>query len=199
MNCAFFVSGRGSNFEAVLKRMKSGDLQIEIPLVVSSSETAMAVETAKSENIEVFYANKENQQKILDVLLAKKIDLIVLAGYVKKIPDEIISAFKNKIINIHPSLLPAFGGKGMFGEFVHKAVIEKGVKISGLTIHLVDEKYDNGAILFQKAVAVKNGDTPSDLAKRILLEEHDSLWRVIKAFSQNRVIINENIAEIVDE
>jgi len=199
MNCAFFVSGRGSNFEAVLKRMKNGELQIKIPLVVSSSETAMAAETAKSENIEVFYANKENQQKILDVLLAKKIELIVLAGYVKKIPDGIISAFKNKIINIHPSLLPAFGGKGMFGEFVHKAVIERGVKISGLTIHLVDEKYDNGAILFQKAVAVKNGDTPSDLAKRILIEEHDSLWRVIKAFSQNRVIIDENRAAIVDE
>jgi len=199
MNCAFFVSGRGSNFEAVLKHIKNGDLQIKIPLVVSSSETAGAVETAKSENIEVFYANKENQQKIIDVLIAKKIDLIVLAGYVKKIPDEIISAFKNKIINIHPSLLPAFGGKGMFGEFVHKAVIEKGVKISGLTIHLVDEKYDNGAILFQKAVAVKNGDTPSDLAKRILSQEHDSLWRVIKAFSQNRVIIDENRAEIVDE
>lgn len=199
MNCAFFVSGRGSNFEAVLKHIKNGDLQIKIPLVVSSSETAAAAETAKSENIEVFYTNKENRQKILDILLARKIDLIVLAGYLKKIPDEIISAFKNKIINIHPSLLPAFGGKGMFGEFVHKAVIERGVKISGLTIHLVDEKYDNGAILFQKAVEVKSADTPSDLAKRILSEEHDSLWRVIKAFSQNRVIINENKAEIVDE
>jgi formyltetrahydrofolate-dependent phosphoribosylglycinamide formyltransferase len=199
MNCAFFVSGRGSNFEAVLKQMKNGNLQIKIPLVVSSSETAPAVQTAKSENIEVFYADKESRQKILDALLAKKIDLIVLAGYVKKIPDEIISAFKNKIINIHPSLLPSFGGKGMFGEFVHKAVIERGVKISGLTIHLVDEKYDNGAILFQKAVPVKNGDTLQDLAKRILCEEHDSLWRVIKAFSQNRVIIGENRAEIIDE
>ncbi|MDR0304989.1 MAG: phosphoribosylglycinamide formyltransferase [Chitinispirillales bacterium] len=199
MNCAFFVSGRGSNFEAVLKQVKIGNLKIKIPLIVSSSETAPVVETAKSENIEVFYANKENRKKILDVLLAKKIDLIVLAGYIKKIPDEIIFAFKNKIINIHPSLLPAFGGKGMFGEFVHKAVIDKGVKISGLTIHLVDEKYDNGAILFQKAVDVKNNYTPQDLAKRILIEEHDSLWKVIKAFSQNRVIIDGSRAKIADE
>lgn len=199
MNCAFFVSGRGSNFEAVLKQVKNGNLQINIPVLVSSDISAQAIGTAKSENIEVFCVNKENRQEILGVLLSKKIDLIVLAGYLKKISSEIISVFKNRIINIHPSLLPAFGGKGMFGEFVHKAAIERGVKISGLTIHLVNEEYDNGAILYQKSVEVKNGDTADDLASRVLEEEHNSLWRVIKAFSQNRVIINGNKAEIAGE
>lgn len=198
MNCAFFVSGRGSNFSAVLDKVKSGELKINIPLVVSSSQTAGANETAKSENIELFFANKDNQSKILGVLKEKNIDLIVLAGYLKKIPEEIVSQYKNKIINIHPALLPSFGGKGMFGENVHSAVIDRGAKVSGLTIHLVDEQYDNGAILFQKAVAVLPNDTPSVLGARILKEEHDSLWRVIKAFTENRVKISGNKAEIVE-
>lgn len=186
-NVAFFVSGRGSNFSAVLEKVKSGDLKINIPLVVSSSINAGANEVARAENIDLFFANKENQSEILGVLKSKNIDLIVLAGYLKKIPDEIVSEYKNKIINIHPALLPSFGGKGMFGENVHKAVIERGAKISGLTIHLVDEEYDNGKILFQKAVTVLPGDTPSDLGARILKEEHDSLWRVIKDFSENNI------------
>ena len=194
-NVAFFVSGRGSNFSAVLEKVKNGDLSINIPLVVSSSQTAGANETAKAENIDLFLANKENQSEILSVLKEKNIDLIVLAGYLKKIPDEIVSEYKNKIINIHPALLPSFGGKGMFGENVHSAVIDRGAKISGLTIHLVDEHYDNGAILFQKAVDVLPSDSPSDLGARILKEEHDSLWRVIKAFSENRVNISGNKAE----
>jgi formyltetrahydrofolate-dependent phosphoribosylglycinamide formyltransferase len=182
MNVVFFVSGRGSNFEAVIRKVKSGELKIKIPLLVSSSETAAVIDTANKENIEVFFANKENKQELLKVLAEKKTELIVLAGYIKKIPDEIISAFKNKIINIHPSLLPAFGGKGMFGENVHRAAIERGVKLSGLTIHLVDEEYDNGKILFQKSVEVFSDDTPKTLARRILAEEHDSLWRIIKEF-----------------
>ena len=184
MNCAFFVSGRGSNFSAVLEKKKSGDLDINIELVVSSSQNAGANEIARGENIDVFVVNNENQREILPLLLSKKIDLIILAGYIKKIPDEIIAAFRDRIINIHPSLLPAFGGKGMFGENVHKAVIERGVKVSGLTIHIVDEEYDNGKILFQKAVEVLPDDTPQTLAKRILAQEHDSLWRVIKEFSK---------------
>ena len=183
MNVAFFVSGGGSNFKAVLEKVKSGDLKINIPLVVSSNINAGANEIAKSENISLFLVNKENQNEILSVLKEKNIDLIILAGYLKKIPDEIVAAYKNKIINIHPSLLPAFGGKGMFGENVHKAAIERGVKISGLTIHLVDEIYDNGAILFQKAVEVLPDDTPSSLGARILKEEHDSLWRVVKGLA----------------
>jgi formyltetrahydrofolate-dependent phosphoribosylglycinamide formyltransferase len=196
MNVAFFVSGSGSNFRAVLEKVKNGELKINVPLVVSSSQNAGANETAKSENIDLFLVNKENQGELLGVLKSKNIDLIVLAGYLKKIPDEIVSAYKNKIINIHPSLLPAFGGKGMFGENVHKAAIERGVKISGLTIHLVDEIYDNGAILFQKAVEVLPSDTPNNLGARILKEEHDSLWRVIKAFVENRVKISGNKAEM---
>jgi len=186
MNVAFFVSGGGSNFRAVLEKKKSGDLKINIPLVISSSETAGANETAKNENIELFVVNKENSAQLLPCLLNKQIDLIVLAGYLKKIPDEIIKAFNGKIINIHPSLLPSFGGKGMYGENVHKAAIERGVKFSGLTIHLVDEEYDNGKILFQKVVEVLPDDTPQALGKRILAQEHDSLWRIIKDFTENR-------------
>jgi formyltetrahydrofolate-dependent phosphoribosylglycinamide formyltransferase len=185
-NVAFFVSGRGSNFKAVLNKVKSGELKINIPLVVSSSRTAGANEIAAAENIDLFFANKDNQGEILGVLKSKNIDLIVLAGYLKKIPDEIVSFYKNKIINIHPALLPSFGGKGMFGENVHAAVIARGVQVSGLTIHLVDEEYDNGAILFQKAVPVLPDDTPSVLAARILKEEHDSLWRVVKRFAEGR-------------
>jgi len=184
MNCAFFVSGRGSNFSAVLEKKKSGELKTDIRLVVSSSETAGANELAKAEGIELFVLNKENCAQLLPLLLTKKIDIIVLAGFLKKIPDDIISAFKNRIINIHPSLLPSFGGKGMYGENVHRAAIERGVKISGLTIHIVDEEYDNGKILFQKAVEVLPNDTPQSLAKRILVQEHDSLWRIIKDFGE---------------
>jgi len=184
MNVAFFVSGGGSNFRAVLEKKKSGELKINIPLVVSSSETAGANETAKTENIDLFIVNKENGAQLLPYLMSKKIDLIVLAGYLKKIPDEIITSFKDRIINIHPSLLPSFGGKGMYGENVHRAAIERGVKLSGLTIHLVDEEYDNGRILFQKAVDVLPDDTPQTLGKRILAEEHNSLWQIIKDFTQ---------------
>ena len=130
--------------------------------------------------------------KLIEELLKLNIDLIVLAGFLKKIPIELIKAFKNKIINIHPALLPSFGGKGMYGMNVHHAVFNSSAKVSGPTVHFVDEIYDNGKIIGQRAVDISDVKTPEEIAERVLKVEHKLLPEIIKLFVENKIRITEN-------
>ncbi len=194
MNIAVFASGRGSNLMAILNAIKKGVLKAKISVVISNNSNAGALEIARANGIDAlhisrkqFSSDEEYVKKILDELRSRNVQLIVLAGYMKKIPPEVIKEYPNRILNIHPALLPAFGGQGMYGLNVHKAVIESGVKITGVTVHIVDEEYDHGPIVMQRAVEVKDDDTPETLAQRVLEVEHEVYPQAIKLFVEEKV------------
>lgn len=183
---AVFLSGSGSNLQALIDASKSGKLSGTIEWVVSNKAKAFGLERARNEQIETFvyklknYINKDAAaDDLLIKLLERKIDYIALAGYLKLLPHTVINAYRHRIVNIHPALLPKYGGKGMYGHHVHEAVIASGDTESGPTIHLVDEIYDHGQILEQAKVPVLPGDTPESLAARVLKEEHTLYPKVL--------------------
>jgi phosphoribosylglycinamide formyltransferase-1 len=185
---AIFASGTGSNAKRLIDYF-SGNKNISVALLVSNRKEAGALKIAREEGIPSVNFTKEefyNSSTVIDKLIADKIDFIVLAGFLIKIPDNILKAYENKIINIHPALLPDFGGKGMYGLHVHKAVIESGKKESGITIHLVNEHYDEGKILFQTKCPVLENDTPDTLAERVQELEHRHFSEVVKQFVDNK-------------
>lgn len=167
-NVAIFASGSGSNAENIANYFKD-NLNIRVMLILSNKHDAFVLERAKKLGIEtnVFSKNDLDSGAVLKILKDRKIDFIVLAGFLLKIPSSIINVFPNKIINIHPSLLPKYGGKGMYGEKVHEAVIAAHENQSGITIHFVNEKYDEGAIIFQAKCNVSKTDTVESLAHKI--------------------------------
>jgi phosphoribosylglycinamide formyltransferase-1 len=170
---AIFASGKGSNAEKIINYFKNSQ-HIVVSVVMSNKIDAPVLEMAKSKNVLTKSFTKKELENgfIEDFLVSMGIDFIVLAGFLLKIPEKLIKRFPNKIMNIHPSLLPKYGGKGMYGINVHQAVIENREKESGITIHLVNEEYDKGSILFQEKCPVFEGDTPEDLAKRVQILEH---------------------------
>jgi phosphoribosylglycinamide formyltransferase-1 len=193
LNLCVFASGRGSNLQAILKARQKNKIKSEVKLIISNNSTAYALQTAIQNNIpglhislKQFKNEKEYTSKLLDILKKYNIELIILAGYMKLIPAEIIKKFKNRIINIHPALIPAFSGHGLYGIRVHEAAIEYGVKFSGVTVHLVDEIYDNGPIVLQKPVKVIDSDDAETLQKRILKYEHKILPDAIKLFESKK-------------
>ena len=167
-----FASGNGSSFENICKKLSKVDF-VEISKLYCNDNKAFVIERAKKQRIESFVFQNEDlaNKKIFMDLQNIKPNLIVLAGFLKKIPIDIINEFKNKIINIHPSLLPKYGGKGMYGAKVHEKVIENEEKETGFTIHYVDKNYDEGDIIFQKKLIIKKKN-PSHLAKEVLKMEH---------------------------
>lgn len=172
-NIVVFASGSGSNAVKIFEYFS--DLNnVNIASLYCNNPNAKVLERFKSFNIDtvLFSKNDLKSNTILNSLKKVNPDLIVLAGFLLKIPKNITSFFKNKIINIHPALLPLYGGKGMYGENIHKAVIKNKDKMSGLTIHYVNDKYDDGAIIFQKTIRIEPGETPLSLSKKILTEEH---------------------------
>jgi len=194
MNIAVFASGRGSNLMAILKAIEEGKLKARVVVVISNNSSAGALEIAHSKGIDAlhisrrqFSSDREYADKILSELRKRNVELVVLAGYMKKIPAEVVSEYRNRILNIHPALLPSFGGQGMYGINVHKAVIESGVKITGVTVHIVDEEYDHGPIVLQRAVEVKDDDTPETLAERVLKVEHEVYPEAIRLFVEGKV------------
>ncbi len=196
MNVAVFASGSGSNFQALIDRAASGELHCSLALCVANNAGAFALERAKKHGIpwrhiapSHFPDEQAYSASLLAVLREYNIDLIALAGYMKKIPRPVIAAFPDRIVNIHPGLLPAFGGKGLYGEKVHQAVIDYGAKVSGITIHFVDEEYDHGPIIFQGTVPVLDTDDAHTLAARVLALEHASYWRVLDAIAQGRITV----------
>ena len=203
MNIAVFASGRGSNFQAILNALHRGFLPATVTLFVSNNAGAGAFEIARSHNIPALHLSRHqfsSEEAYITAMLATlrdhRVELIALAGYMKLIPAPVIRAFRNKILNVHPALLPAFGGKGMYGRHVHQAVLDSGVKVSGATVHLVDEEYDRGPIVLQKAVAVEPSDTPETLAAKVLKIEHEIYPAVLTAFAERRVSFHERIVWI---
>ena len=196
MNIAVFASGRGSNFQAILKAIDDGRLPARVTLLISNNSKAGALELARSQNIPAihlshkqFSSDGDYEERLLDLLTQHSVDIIALAGYMKRIPAKVIGRYRNKILNIHPALLPAFGGAGMYGIHVHEAVLAAGVTVTGATVHIVDEEYDKGPIVMQKSVEVLSGDTPESLAARVLPVEHEIYPKALAAFAGNRVHI----------
>lgn len=168
-NIAIFASGSGTNAENIIRYFNLNS-KVKVSKIYTNNAEAGVINRATNLNVSVFIFNKEDFKYstiILDDLLSEKIDLIVLAGFLWLIPENIIANFKNKIINIHPALLPKYGGKGMYGNFVHSKVIEMGEKESGITIHYVNDKYDDGNIIFQAKCEVVINETPESLAQKI--------------------------------
>ena len=176
-----FASGRGSNAAAIIDYFKANPIA-QVDLIVTNKADAGVLDIAKNEHIPFLIVDRTtfNQQLLVDQLLSYKPSLIVLAGFLWKIPDGIIAAFRNKIINIHPALLPAFGGKGMYGHHVHNAVLAEKKKESGITIHYVDEVYDNGDVVVQARCRVLEHDSADSLAARIHKLEHFFFPRAIE-------------------
>ena len=178
-NVAVLVSGGGKNLQALIENTAGGELpQVEIAKVISSKDGAFALERAEKAGIATAVAKE--QAEVLDELKKSGAEIIVLAGYMRVLSPEIIENYRNRIINIHPSLIPKYCGKGFYGIRVHKAVIEAGEKESGATVHYVDEGVDTGEIIIQEKVPVMKGDTPEDLAARVLETEHKILAEGLK-------------------
>jgi len=185
---AVFASGRGSNFEAILKKTRQSRLKAEICLVVSGNPSAVALETAGREGIPCHIQTPaETGEELLALLKRHGVDLILLCGYMRKIPAVVVAAYPNAIMNIHPALLPAFGGKGCYGIHVHEKVIESGARITGVTVHFADLEYDQGPIILQRAVEVRDDDTPRILQARVLKTEHDVYWRAVDLVVRGKV------------
>lgn len=206
MNVAVFISGGGTNLQAIIDAIKENKINGKIKLVFSNRKNAYGLIRAQNESIDTFYLNRkkffcneEYDERILEELERKNIDLIVLAGYLNILSSKFVSKYSNRIINIHPSLIPSFCGDGFYGENVHKAVIKSGVKFTGATTHFVDEKVDTGAIILQDVVPVLINDDFETVAKRVLEIEHEILVKTVKAFCDNKIIFKDNRAFIVEE
>lgn len=164
-----FASGSGSNAENIINHFKKTQ-EAEVVLILSNNPKAYVLERAKNNNVSAFTFNKEaftNSDYVISLVKNTNPDLIILAGFLWKIPERFVQAFPNKIINIHPALLPKYGGKGMYGMNVHEAVVKNKEQESGITIHYVNENYDEGAIITQASCKVENSDTAEDVAKKI--------------------------------
>lgn len=196
LNIGVLVSGGGTNLQSIIDETKFGSIKGNVKLVISNKENAYALERARHNNIKAIY--ETNEDEIIRILKENNIDLVVLAGYLKIISPKFVNEFTNKIINIHPSLIPSFCGEGYYGEKVHQGVIDYGVKVTGATVHFVDEGADTGPIIMQETVIVNVDDDAKSLAKKVLEVEHKILNNSIKLFCENklsiqgrRVFINE--------
>lgn len=181
-NIILFASGGGSNVKAILQYF-ADQPTCSFPLVVTNNAKAGVIEVARSFGVDVAIITREifEEPVFLDTLDFFKPDLLVLAGFLWKLPEYLVKNYPNQIINIHPSLLPSFGGKGMYGHHVHEAVIQARAQKSGITIHMVNEEYDKGRILLQKEVEVLPDDSPESLAAKVLKLEHHWFSRVIES------------------
>ncbi len=176
-----FASGEGTNAQRLIDYFKGK--AVEVSLIISNNPDATVLKRAEKSGIPSLIINKEGFYKTDDVLkklISEKPDLLVCAGFLWKVPDNIVHAFPNKVINIHPALLPKFGGKGMYGSYVHQAVIESGEKESGITIHYLNENYDEGKIIFQARCEVKKEDTPETLAQKVHGLEYEHFPKTIE-------------------
>lgn len=194
-NVAVFVSGGGSNLQSIIDYQG----QYNIGLVISDRELAFGLERAKNHNIPAVYIGKKNTvdmedriSKIIQVLKEHHIDVIVLAGYLSIMPKAITDLYEDAIINIHPSLIPSFCGMGYYGEKVHQGVYDSGVKVTGATVHFVDDKVDTGAIIVQESVAVDHLDTPESIAKKVLKIEHRILAKALEDVCLGNVRVENN-------
>lgn len=199
---AVLASGSGSNLQSIIDNIENGFLDCKIEMIIGSKEGIYALERGKKHNIDTFVISRKEygqgtSDKILELAREKEIDLIVLAGYLSILEGELLKEYKDRIINIHPSLIPSFCGDKMYGLNVHKAAINKGVKISGCTVHFVNDEVDGGEIILQEAVPVYFEDTPEELQERILVKEHKLLPLAIKYISEGKIEIKSGRVNIL--
>jgi phosphoribosylglycinamide formyltransferase-1 len=200
LHVAVFGSGRGSNFQAILDAMQRGALPgVDVRLALSNNSAAGILEIARAYGVPALHLSRRQfatedmfVDATLEVLRAHGVNFIALAGYMKRLHPRVVRAYHHRIINVHPALLPAFGGEGMYGMHVHRAVLAAGRKVSGATVHLVDEEYDRGAIVLQRQVAVAPHETPESLAAKVLAVEHALYPEALKLFADGNVTIEEN-------
>ncbi|MFC1481962.1 phosphoribosylglycinamide formyltransferase [Candidatus Neomarinimicrobiota bacterium] len=187
---SIFISGGGSNFRAIKAAIDQDQIAGEIVLVVASKRDCPGAEYARSIGLPVSIFPEEgiSEADLLQQLQDSGTDFIILAGYIKLIPEEIVGAYRQRMLNIHPALLPAFGGKGFYGKKIHQGVLDRGAKITGVTVHFVDEFYDHGPIIAQAPVAVRQGDTADILASRVLEMEHRLYPRVVGAICRGDLV-----------
>lgn len=208
LKIAVCVSGGGTNLQAIIDGIKNKTISnAEISMVISNNPNAYALERAKKEKIEAVCVNPKDfadREAFNDAFLEKldscNVDLVVLAGFLVVIPPQVITKYKNRIINIHPSLIPSFCGKGYYGLKVHEAVLERGVKVTGATVHYVDEGTDTGPIILQQAVSVEQGDTPEVLQKRVMEQaEWKILPRAIHLIANGKISVEDKKVIIMEE
>lgn len=192
------ISGGGTNLQSLIDNIKNEYINGEIKLVVSNKKEAYGLERAKKEGIETLYIDRksfnsedEYNEKIIEEFKDRNIELVVLAGYLRVLSKEFVKAYKGRIINIHPSLIPSFCGRGYYGEKVHREVLKYGVKVTGATAHFVDEGTDTGPIILQKVVEVKDNDTVEQLKERVLKVEHEILPEAVKLFCDGRIKLKD--------
>ena len=206
-NIVVLVSGGGTNLQALIDAQNRGEIPNgKITCVISSNPNAYALERAKNNSIETAVIRRKDYEEFSDydnaltaLLKEKNADLVVLAGFMTVLGPTVINNFENKIINIHPALIPSFCGKGFYGLYVHEAALAKGVKVTGATAHFVNEECDGGPIIIQKAVEIQNDDTPEILQKRVMEQaEWKILPKAVALFCENKIKVENNIT-IVEE
>jgi phosphoribosylglycinamide formyltransferase-1 len=198
-----FASGSGSNLQSIIDSIEKGSLEAEIALVISNSSNAFALERARKHSITaVHFSTKTHPdpanytEELIRLHAEKEVELVLLAGYMKLLPPKFISLYKGRILNIHPSLLPKHGGKGMFGHHVHEAVIASKDHESGATIHWVTEGYDEGPVMLQRAIPVLPGDNAETLSKRVLAVEHALYPEAVRLVLNNQIIFPNRHTEL---
>lgn len=196
LHLAVFASGDGTNVQAILDAIAKGDLPAEVVLCVTNNPSAGVLHRAQRHNVPAAILDPNDfadEAAYVDELIATLekygVDFIALAGYMRKIPAAVVAAFRGRMLNIHPALLPAFGGKGLYGRRVHQAVLDYGAQWTGVTVHLVDEAYDTGPVVLQQPVPVQPGDTAETLAARVLAVEHRLYPEALRLFGEGRVSI----------
>jgi len=196
VNIGVLISGSGTNLQSLIDNIEKGNIKGTIKVVISNRRDAYGLERAKKHNIDTVYIRQKDYESfedfnkaIIEVLKAHEVELVVLAGYLKILTPQFIEEYKNRIINIHPSLIPAFCGKGYYGIKVHEEVIDYGVKISGATVHYVDEEADTGPIIIQETVEVADEDTAESLQAKVLKIEHKILPLAVKYYCEGKIQI----------
>ncbi|MGC4045322.1 MAG: phosphoribosylglycinamide formyltransferase [Armatimonas sp.] len=202
LRLAVFVGtrGRGSNLMAIHSATQDGRLDAQIVLVVGSKEGAPALQRARDVGMAVAVIDplaETYEAALFAAFEEARVDAIALAGFLRRLPSGIVAAFRHRIVNTHPALLPSFGGKGMYGHHVHEAVLAYGAKVSGCTVHFVDEEYDTGPVILQKVVPVESEDTPETLSARVLPEEHGALVEALQLLAQGRLKVDGRLVRRV--
>lgn len=192
LNIAVCVSGGGTDLQSIIDACEAGKINGQIRLVISNRKKAYGLERARLHGIQAEWIKDEDE--ILKRFEEEKIDVVVLAGYLAIVGDKLIEQYKNRIINIHPSLIPSFSGPGFYGMHVHEAVFKRGVKVSGATVHFVTGEVDGGPIILQRAVDISDLETPEDIQARVLEIEHEILPEAVALYCEGRVSVeNERV------
>ncbi len=209
LSLAVMVSGqgRGSNMASLIAACADGTIPAKVGVVIGTRTEMPAIVRAKEAGVSTAIVSprkyEDSPNGYGDTLLAtlRKYDigLICLAGYMRKLPEQVTAIFRHRVMNVHAALLPLFGGQGMYGENVHRAVLESGMKVTGCTVHFVDGEYDTGAIIVQRAVPIVEGDTPQTLAARVLVEEHHAYVEAVRLFAQGRLTLQGHHVHIAPE